>query len=78
MKLLNLSVTIEFKYGLLPQISVVIAPVNNPEIIPSLVVFFHHNASNIAGPNDEPRPLQAKLTIPKIVLPEYSEYMATI
>ena len=76
-KLINLSVKIDCKYGLLPQIIVEIDPVNKPAIIPFLVTPFHHNVSSNAGPKDDPRPLHAKLTMLKMVLPLHSEYIAT-
>ena len=75
-KLINLSVTIDCKYSLLPQIIVEIDPVNKPTIIPFLVTPFHHNASSNAGPKDDPRPLHAKLTILKTVSPLHSKYIA--
>ena len=41
------------------QTIVVIKPTIIPEIIPYLVVFFHHKVITNAGPNEEPKPLQA-------------------
>ncbi len=41
------------------QMMVVKEPVNIPAMIPFFVVFFHFNINNKAGPNEEPRPVQA-------------------
>ena len=45
-------------------------------MIPFLVVFDHQSDKITAGPKDEPNPLHAKLTIPNIVSPDTSEYIA--
>ena len=77
-KLDNLSVTIDFKKELLPQIIVEIDPDNKPAMTPLVEVLFHHKERIIAGPNEDPNPLQAKLTIPKIELPVICEYIAIL
>ena len=59
MKLINLSDSSKFKDLKFAQTIVVIKPTIIPEIIPYLVVFFHHNVITNAGPNEEPKPLQA-------------------